>query len=100
MTELCGWKRGAFLAALMAAGALACRPASEAPVEATPSPAAPTAAAEVPLPAEAKQAAEAITPEVLRAPVAELASDAYEGRGPGERGDPKTREYLVQQMQQ
>ena len=100
MTELCAWKRGALLATLVAAAALACKPASEAPVEATPSPAASTAAAEVPLPAEAKQAAEAITPDVLRAPIAELASDAYGGRGPGEPGDPKTRDYLAQQMQQ
>ena len=98
MTELCGWKR-ALAAALVAATTVACKPATEAPPETAPTPAA-TTAAETPLPAEAAAAADTITAEVLRAPIAELGSDAYEGRGPGERGDPKTRQYLVQQMQQ
>jgi Zn-dependent M28 family amino/carboxypeptidase len=51
------------------------------------------------LPAGAEAAAATITAETLRAPIAELASDAYEGRGPGSAGDAKTRQYLVQQMQ-
>jgi Zn-dependent M28 family amino/carboxypeptidase len=100
MTELCVKKLAVVPAALLLAGALACKPAAETP-EANATPAATaTAAAESPLMAEAKKAEGAITADVLRAPIAELGSDAYEGRGPGTPADPKTREYLVQQMQQ
>jgi Zn-dependent M28 family amino/carboxypeptidase len=59
---------------------------------------APAAAAERPLPPGAEAAAQTITAETLRGPIAELASDAYEGRGPGSAGDTKTRQYLQQQM--
>lgn len=63
--------------------------------DATPAP----GAAERALPAGAEQAAQAIDAEVLRTHVAELASDAYEGRGVGSPGDEKTQAYLQQQMQ-
>jgi Zn-dependent M28 family amino/carboxypeptidase len=99
MTELSARKRGALAAAvLLAAGALACRPANETP-EAAANPTGQPTPAESPLLAQAAQAAQAITPDALREPIAQLGSDAYEGRGPGTPGDPKTRDYLVRQMQ-
>ena len=99
MTELCITRRSAFAAALLvAAGAFACKPAEAPPAGAAATPA--TAAADSPLLAQADKAGAAITSEVLRAPIAEIGSDAYEGRDPGSRGDTKAREYLVQQMQQ
>ena len=99
MTELCITRRSAFAAALLvAAGAFACKPVEAPPAGAAATPT--TAGAESPLLAQADKAGAAITPEVLRAPIAEIGSDAYEGRDPGSRGDTKAREYLVQQMQQ
>ncbi|HET9765217.1 MAG TPA: M28 family metallopeptidase [Thermoanaerobaculia bacterium] len=99
MTVPCTTRRGVLAAALLlAAGAFACKPAEAPPsTAATPAPAAGTESA---LLAQAGQAAAAITADVLRAPIAEIGSDAYEGRDPGSRGDTKAREYLVQQMQQ
>jgi Zn-dependent M28 family amino/carboxypeptidase len=74
----------------------ACRPDTETPgAEATPTPAAESA-----LLAAGPEAEKAITAEVLREPIAVLASDEYEGRGPGSPGDAKARQYLVAQMQQ
>jgi Zn-dependent M28 family amino/carboxypeptidase len=100
MTELCTTRRGALTAVLLlAAGAFACKPAEPPPSAAAATPAS-AAASESALLAQADQAAAAITPDVLRAPVAEIGSDAYEGRDPGSAGDAKAREYLVQQMQQ
>src|SRR5688572_2599395 len=74
---------------------IGCRPEATAPgAEATPA-----AAAESELLAAAPQAEQAITAEALREPIAVLASDEYEGRGPGSAGDAKTRQYLIAQMQ-
>jgi Zn-dependent M28 family amino/carboxypeptidase len=98
MTELCIQRPTALAALLLlATGAFACKPAAAPPSEAaaTPSP----AAAESALRAQADKAATVITPDVIRAPIAELGSDAYEGRDPGSNGDVKARDYLVQQMQ-
>jgi Zn-dependent M28 family amino/carboxypeptidase len=43
-------------------------------------------------------AAAVITGENLRAVVAEIADDRYQGRGPGSEGDEMTRQFLIQQM--
>ncbi|MEM7480863.1 MAG: M28 family peptidase [Acidobacteriota bacterium] len=55
-------------------------------------------AAEVDLVAAAPQAAEVITEEVLKPPIAYLSDDALQGRGPGSEGDTATRQYLIQQL--
>ncbi|MDH3744367.1 MAG: M28 family peptidase [Acidobacteriota bacterium] len=47
----------------------------------------------------AVEAASLITAEVLRAPITELASDEYAGRGPGSDGDRMTQEYLIEQLE-
>jgi hypothetical protein len=47
----------------------------------------------------AEQASELITADYMRDIVVEISSDAYEGRGPGSRGDVKAREYLAAEMQ-
>jgi len=46
----------------------------------------------------AEQASLQIQDEYLRAIIQEISQDSYEGRGPGSRGDEKTREYLAKQM--
>lgn len=43
-------------------------------------------------------AAELITEASIRAPIAELANDRYEGRGPGSAGDAATRAYLAERL--
>lgn len=43
-------------------------------------------------------AARSIEPSAMRADVEKLASDEFEGRGVGTRGDRKTRDYLISQM--
>src|SRR5210317_2162354 len=48
----------------------------------------------------AEQAAELITADYMRDIIVEISSDAYEGRGPGSRGDVKARDYLASEMQQ
>jgi hypothetical protein len=48
----------------------------------------------------AEAAANQITDEYMREIIAEISSDAYEGRGPASRGDEKTRAYLVSRMQE
>jgi Zn-dependent M28 family amino/carboxypeptidase len=58
----------------------------------------PQEAPEVDLVAAAREVAGAIDRPSLEGPIAELASDAYEGRGPSSAGDLKTQEYLAQQM--
>jgi Zn-dependent M28 family amino/carboxypeptidase len=47
---------------------------------------------------EADSAAGVITADALREPIAELASDRYEGRGPGSAGDRLTQQYLIDQL--
>ena len=47
---------------------------------------------------DAEQAAE-LTADYMRDIVVEISSDAYEGRGPGSRGDIKARDYLAAEMQ-
>jgi Zn-dependent M28 family amino/carboxypeptidase len=46
----------------------------------------------------AETAANAITDPYMREIIAEISSDAYEGRGPGAPGDKKARDYLAQRM--
>ena len=48
---------------------------------------------------DAEQASELITADYMRDIIVEIASDAYEGRGPGSRGDEKARDYLAAEMQ-
>jgi Zn-dependent M28 family amino/carboxypeptidase len=47
----------------------------------------------------AETAANEITDPYMREIIAEISSDAYEGRGPGAPGDKKARAYLVQAME-
>ena len=47
----------------------------------------------------AEQAARGITAGLLRDYVVEIASDKYEGRGPGSRGDGAARQYLATELQ-
>lgn len=65
---------------------LACAPANEKPAQSI---------TEVSLGAEADAAASVVTMEMLREPIAELASDDYAGRGPGSEGDAMAQEYLI-----
>ncbi len=70
-------------------------PASEAVV----APSAPPAAAATPsFAADELAAADSITGADLRAVVAEIADDRYQGRGPGSVGDILARQYLIEQM--
>lgn len=48
--------------------------------------------------AEAVTASETISAEEILSTVAEIASDAYEGRGPGSAGDAKARAYLAKEL--
>jgi Zn-dependent M28 family amino/carboxypeptidase len=57
------------------------------------------AAERLPLPRGAQQATSKITASAIRDVTAELASDAYEGRGPGSAGDAKARAWLVARLQ-
>ena len=57
------------------------------------------AAAPLDLPAGAAEAAARITAPVLRAPIAFLADDALEGRGPATRGDLLSRLYIASQLE-
>ncbi len=54
----------------------------------------------VDLMADADAAAAVITADVLRAPIADLAGDAYKGRGPGSEGDRKARRYLIARLEE
>jgi Zn-dependent M28 family amino/carboxypeptidase len=53
---------------------------------------------ELSLPEGDNKAEAVITPTLIRDVVAEIASDAYEGRAPGSAGDVKTRTWLVARM--
>ena len=48
----------------------------------------------------ADQAASLITEDSMKGHIIELSSDAYEGRGPGSRGDEMARDYIVRQLQE
>jgi len=45
-----------------------------------------------------EDAAQEITDEFIREIIAEISSDAYEGRGPGSAGDAKARQYLARRL--
>jgi len=79
-----------FLFLLLAAafGAVACAPPAE-EIASTES-----------VMAEATGALTQITAEALRAPIAELASDTYAGRGPGSEGDAMARQYLIAELEE
>jgi len=49
--------------------------------------------------AAAENASQQITADYLRGIVVEISSDAYEGRGPGSRGDVKARDFLAGELQ-
>ena len=49
--------------------------------------------------AEMKTAAGQITADYLRAQIAKISSDEFEGRGPATPGDTKARQYIVEQLQ-
>ena len=51
------------------------------------------------LPADADQAAEAITPELLESTVRALADDALSGRGPASEGDRGARALMIRQLE-
>lgn len=68
---------------------IACSPATKEPLETI---------TEISLGAEADTAAAIVTEEMIREPIAELASDAYGGRGPGSEGDMMAQEYLIGRM--
>ncbi len=46
----------------------------------------------------AEQASLQIEDDYMRGIIAEISHDSYEGRGPGSRGDEKTRKYLAEQL--
>ncbi len=52
------------------------------------------------LTADVGTAAGVITADVLRAPIADLGGDEYQGRGPGSEGDRKARAYLIAKLQE
>lgn len=52
-----------------------------------------------PISAEAKTAAGQITADYLRAQIAKLSADEFEGRAPATPGDNKARQYIVEQLQ-
>ena len=51
-----------------------------------------------PISAEAKTAAGQITADYLRAQIAKLSADEFEGRAPATPGDTKARQYIVEQL--
>ncbi len=73
-------------------------PATAAPAEPPTASVTADAAPAVPISTAAATAAEAITEDVLRSVVAEIADDRYQGRAPGTAGDKLTRHYLVEQL--
>ncbi|MDH3612970.1 MAG: M28 family peptidase [Gammaproteobacteria bacterium] len=79
------------------AGCSADEPATESTEAALSSPIAVAAAGGNPA---AEGAANQITDEYMREIIAEISSDAYEGRGPGSAGDEKARQYLAGRMEE
>jgi len=78
-------------------GCTADEPATESTEAALSSPIAVEAAGGNPM---AEAAANQITDEYMREILAEISSDAYEGRGPGSVGDVKARQYLIGRMRE
>jgi len=90
--------RNAFIFAAVLAGAYGCsaeEPASESAEVVLSSPIAVAASGGNPA---AEAAAAQITDEYMREIIAEISSDAYEGRGPASAGDEKARAYLATRM--
>ena len=61
--------------------------------------ASPTPAAAAGLPAELKPALDSVNTDDLMRHIKELSSDAYEGRGPGTKGEELTVKYITEQFQ-
>ncbi|HWS90187.1 MAG TPA: M28 family metallopeptidase [Pyrinomonadaceae bacterium] len=59
----------------------------------------PASAATAALPAELKPALDSVNPDDLLRHIKELSSDAYEGRGPGTKGEELTVKYITEQFQ-
>ena len=74
-------------------------PPPQAPPAAQSVPPAPVAAAHATIDAAAERAAATIGGEQIRAVIAEIADDRYEGRSPGSAGDMMARAYLAAQLQ-
>ena len=85
------------LVGFVLAGCSADEPASETETAPLSSPIAVAATGGNPA---AEVAASQITDEYMREIIAEISSDAYEGRGPASAGDEKARAYLVARMQE
>ncbi|MEM9533994.1 MAG: M28 family peptidase [Pseudomonadota bacterium] len=89
-----------FIALLAACGQSEDAPSATAtqdPASETPAPA--TAPETPPFTAANLAAADMITGEAIRSVVAEIGSDAYEGRGPGSEGDTKARVWIAQKLE-
>lgn len=92
--------RRTLLALVVLAGLSACsreEPTAETPEPVLSSPLAVEAAGGNPA---AEAAAGEITDAYMREIIAEISSDAYEGRGPASPGDEKARRYLAERMQE
>jgi Zn-dependent M28 family amino/carboxypeptidase len=86
----------ALAALLLCAGACTTTAPSNNTAATTPTPAATAAAG---LPAELKPALDSVNTDDLMRHIKELSSDAYEGRGPGTKGEELTVKYLTEQFQ-
>src|ERR1044072_8700474 len=84
----------ALAALLLCAGACTTTPTNQNPAP-PPPPAATTAA----IPAELKPALDSINADDILRHIKELSSDAYEGRGPGTKGEELTVKYITEQFQ-
>ncbi len=93
------YQKTAFLLASLALALGACGKDEPSPEASTASEA--TNVAEAPVGnSAAEQAAKEITGDYMREIIVEISDDSYEGRGPGSRGDVKTREYLAKRMEE
>ena len=84
----------ALAALLLCAGACTTTPTNQ-NTATTPTPAATTAA----IPAELKPALDSINADDILRHIKELSSDAYEGRGPGTKGEELSVKYITEQFQ-
>jgi Zn-dependent M28 family amino/carboxypeptidase len=93
-------RRGALLCASVLTSALlicGCARREETPAPADKAPSSTIANA---VSSDARQAANAITSDYLRTQIATMSADDFEGRAPATAGDTKTREHLVEQLEQ